>query len=582
MRDTMTFGERFVRLLMQEQVDTIFSQGDLSMVDIQMHAERNGITVVGPRHEASAVFMASGYYCMTGRPQVAFGAIGPGVANLLPGAVCAAQENIPVLLMGARRQNASNLAVRRGRWLHAPMLDMFRSTCKFAAAIDHPDRIDEVVQEAFRRALSGTPGPVYVEYDYSIHDKAWSFPPLIPPSRYRMGPQRADTVAIEGAARMIRAARSPLLVAGDDVVRTRSHDAFTRLARLIGVPVLMTMGGSGAVPETDAQVLLPMSEAGRSAIAGADLVVAIGTCFPEMSGYGRLSHFAEGDADRKVIVLERDAGAVGINRPVDLAVIGHLALTIAQLADEIEKQGPLQPQAGLPALRASYLSERERLEAEIPLTNRIHPSRLMLEARKAVPDDAVVVLDGGLTILYKMAFFEQRSRDFLYTSTFSHLGTGLGYAIGAQLAAGRERPVCLLSGDGALGFHFMEFETLVRHKLPVVVVVNDDQCLGAEMAAHVAHVGHTIETTFSPVRYDLMAVAIGGHGEYVDDAGEIGPAIARAFASGKPALVQVATDQSASHAHAPPYVMDLVGWLEADPATYSATIVPVIDEEPRR
>jgi acetolactate synthase I/II/III large subunit len=178
------------------------------------------------------------------------------------------------------------------------------------------------------------------------------------------------------------------------------------------------------------------------------------------------------------------------------------------------------------------------------------------------------VLDGGLTILYKLAFFEQRSRDFLYTSTFSHLGIGLGYAIGAQLAAGRTRPVCLISGDGALGFHFMEFETMVRHNLPVVVIVNDDQALGAEMAAHMDHIGHPIQVTFSPVRYDEMVRAVGGYGEYVEKSEDIQPAIKRAFASGKTAIVQVSVDQDASHAYMPPYVMDLVSWLEADPASY--------------
>lgn len=565
-------GERIVQLLLQEKVEAIFSQGDLSMVDIQKHAQRAGIAILAPRHEASAVFMASGYYALTGRPQVAMGAIGPGVANLLPGAVCAAQENIPVVLFGARRQSASHRAVRRGRWLYAPMFESFRSICKFAGQVDHPEQLDEIVQEAFRRALAGTPGPVYIEYDFALHTQSWPFAPLEPPARYRAPEQRADPAVVRQAAELIRSAAAPVLLAGEDVVRTRSHDAFQRLAHLLGAPVVTTMGGTGALVETDEQFLFHLSKAGRRALADADLLIGLGTHFPEMSGFGRLNSFASGNERRKTIVLERDAEAVGVNRPVDLAVIGHLSHSITQLADALEAGGPVAPRTEMADLRASYQAERQALEQQIPFTSEIHPSRLMIEARKAVPDDAVIVLDGGMTILYKMAFFEQRSHDFLYTANFSHLGTGLGYAIGAQLAAGRTRPVCLLSGDGALGFHFMEFETLVRHKLPVVVVINDDQALGAEMEAHVRHIGHTIETTFSPVRYDHIAQAIGGYGEYVETVTEIAPAIRRAYASGKPALIQVRTDQKASYEHAAPYVLDLVSWLEADPANYSSAL----------
>jgi thiamine pyrophosphate-dependent acetolactate synthase large subunit-like protein len=564
----MSFGQRLVELLKQESVEVIFAQGDLSMKDIQLHGERQDIKLVGPRHESSAIFMASGYYCMTGKPQVAIGAIGPGVANLLPAAICAAQENIPVIIFGSRRQSASDRAVRKGRWLHAPMFNLFAEVCKFAAIIDHPEKLDEVVQEAFRQALSGTPGPVYIEYDYAIHALEWSFPPLLPPSRYRVGPLGADEVSVNRAVDMLIAAKSTILLAGEDVVRTRNHASFERLARLLDCPVITTMGGTGALAETHPQWLMHMSPAGHEAIADADLMLAVGTCFPEMLNYGRLRHFSVNDQNRKVIVLDRDTASVGTNRPVDIALIGHPSLTIDQLANALEKRNYKAPPTKTAKLRKAYEENRVAMIASIPRTNKIFPSRLMLEAREAVPDDAIIVLDGGLTILYKLTFFEQRSREFLYTSTFSHLGIGLGYALGAQLAAGRDKPVCLISGDGALGFHFMEFETLVRHQLPVVVIINDDQALGAEMAAHMDHIGHPLQVTFCPVRYDEMARAIGGHGEYVDREEDIQPAIRRAFASGKPAIVQVAVDQDASHAYMPPYVMDLVSWLEADPEAY--------------
>lgn len=568
----MTFGERLVHLLQKERVELIFSQGDLSLVEIQKHADERGLKIVCPRHEQAGVFMASGYYCMTGRAQVAMGAMGPGVANMLSSAVCAAQENIPVILIGSRRQRDANLAVRSNRWLYAPMLDMFRQPCKFVAAIDTPRHLDDIVREAFRQALTGTPGPVYLEFDYSIQSQEWDFPPLLEPACYRAPPSGADAASVAKAVELIRNARKPLLLAGSGVVRNRLHDKFRRLANRIGGPVTTSLGGAGAVPENDEAYLLQFSEAGLQALQAADLVIGVGTNFPEMDGYGRLGSFSDGLEGRKFLVLEVDPHTAGVNRPFDHVLIGDLDLTLDQVLTALEGKSLAARWDEMPQLKAGYDAERKAMAASIPETEQIHPSRLMIEARKAVPDDAVVVLDGGLTILHKIAFFEQRSDDFLYTSTFSHLGSGLGYAIGAQLASGRGRPVCLLTGDGALGFHLAEFETLVRHGLPVVVIINDDRALGAEMASHMNSMGKLVETTFSPVRYDQIARAMGGHGEYVEAVEDIAPAVRRAFSAGKPALVQVITDQQVSYRYAPPYAEALIGWLENDPSAAAGQV----------
>ncbi|WP_431777935.1 thiamine pyrophosphate-dependent enzyme [Ottowia caeni] len=189
---------------------------------------------------------------------------------------------------------------------------------------------------------------------------------------------------------------------------------------------------------------------------------------------------------------------------------------------------------------------------------------MMLEARQAVPDETTIVLDGGLTIFYQHAFFEKRGADFVYGAHYSHLGCGLPQAVGVQLAQGRGRPVCLITGDGALGFHFMELETAVRHRLPLVVLVNDDRALGAEVAAHMNHIGHPIEARFSEVRYDKMMIAMGGHGELVERVQDLQAAIRRAFASGKTALVQVRTDPHASYLEPHPYAAARASWINAD------------------
>ena len=561
-RTRMTVGRRIVELLRQEGVQAVFSQGDISTRDILMHAERFGMATVGPRHEAAAVFAAMGHFMVSGRVQAAFGAQGPGVANMLPAAVAASREHVPVIIFGARRHQGAVQAIRRGQWLSAPMDPLFERICKFAGVIRHPAEVDDIVQEAFRRALSGTPGPAYVEYDTMMQLQEWDYPDLVPPQRYRAAPQGPAQDAVAQAAAMLRASVAPVLLVGEAVQHARCRSELVALAETLGCPVVSTFAGSGVLPSSHAQSLLLQGRAAQEAIAAADVLLAVGTCLPENVNYGRLAVFADNDAQRKVIALDTDVAAIGVNRPVDLAVIGHLPLAIESLRAALGEPRPRAER--LRAWKEMQADEHRAAIAAIPDRGKLHPSRMMLEAREAVPDQASIVLDGGLTIFYQHGFFEKRGGDFVYGAHYSHLGCGLPQAVGVQLAQGRDQPVCLITGDGALGFHFMELETAVRHRLPIVVIVNDDRALGAEMAAHMQHIGHPIEVQFAPVRYDRMAEAMGAHGEFVERAEDVQPAIRRAFASGKTALVQVLTDPDANHLEPHPFAAARASWIHAD------------------
>tara|TARA_R110002110_G_scaffold413729_1_gene641637 strand:+ start:128587 stop:130317 length:1731 start_codon:yes stop_codon:yes gene_type:complete len=569
--ERMSFGERIVRLFAAEGVDFIFSQGDLTMRDIQKHAVLNGIRVVGPRHETAAVFMADAYYRMSGKPQVAIGAMGPGQANLLPAVVCAGQEHVPVIVLGATRQSDVDSGVRRSRFLHAPVMDCFASICKYASRITHPGELDEKVREAFRQALSGTPGPVYLEYDFVMQESEFEFPSsILRPEQYRVVEQPASSGAIDSAVEMLANARRPCLLGGTGIHTSLSHESFEGLARILGCPVFTTIGGSGALPENDSQWFPYFSEAGQRVLHECDLVLALGTSFPETMNYGRQRAFEVGNEDRQWILVEQDASAVGVNRTVDLAIIGKLEQVLPQLCNALRDRAYEPASWDLVSHRCSYEEERRRSVRELSGANTINASALMNEARESVPNDSVVVVDSGLTVMHQLAYFEKRSRAFLWTSKYGHLGSGLPYALGAKLKVGTERPVCLISGDGGIGFHFMEFETAVRHNLAVVVIINDDEALGAEIKAHMDHIGKTIEVSFSPVRYDLMAQAMGGHGEYVDKLSDIRQAVDRAFASGKPAIVQVKTDPQGAVKYPVPYGAELSSWLMEDSKIHSA------------
>lgn len=559
-----TTGQRMVELFEAEGVEVVFGGGDLTHMDVQKHAERFGLKVVGPRHEAAGGFMADAYARLSGRPQVVTGAMGPGVANLLPAAFNAQQEHVPVVFVGAQRQGAIHGSVRRSRFLHASFVPSFAPICKFTGVITHPSHTDGIVRQAFRQATTGTPGPVYIELAWDLQTATWEHPEAVAPAKYRMVSQRAAQEDIEQAADWLARARLPILIAGTGVHLARAHGELERLARLLKCPVLTTYGGLGTLPDNDPQWLPYWFEPGHTAVGESDAVLAIGTSLPESMNYGRIRHFEKGDDSRRWICIERDPSAVGVNRDIDLPLVGDMRAILPQLVTALEERGPFKASPRLAQWRAEHERARREREAEVPHGAPIHTARLMIEARAAIPDEAVVVHDGGYTLLYQLGYFERRSRDFLWSSKFAHLGTGLPYAIGAQLAVGRDRPVCLITGDASFGFHLMELETAVRHSLPVVVIVNYDRLWGAEAAAHVQHIGHMIEVEQAFVRLDRIAEAVGGHGEFVEQPGEIGPAVRRAFASRKPAVVQVVTDPRANAFSLPPGHEEFMSWLVGD------------------
>ena len=533
-------GSRLADLLHGEGVDTLFSIPDPSYATVHGRALEHGMKVVAPRHESAGVHMADGLARMTGRPQVVIAGMGPGVANLVPGVACAWIESIPVVVIATQRVRTALSAVRRGKFQFTPQIRMFEPITKYAAIVEGAHRVDEIVHEAFRQASTGRPGPVYVEIPSDVMTETREFPALSPPDRYRLMAQPAPQDAVEAAASLLRQAKRPLIIAGTGIHTSRTHSEFRKLAELLHCPVVPSPGGRGTLPETHAQVL-PFLGSGADACKAADCVLTVGSAVGEPLHFGAPPQFGP-VAEQRWITIERDAASIGVNREFDVALVGDLRAVLPQLTEALEKRGPFEAPEELAGWRRGYEEQRRRRIEEAPDTVPIHPGRSIAEVREAVPDDAVVVRDGGATALFELAYGEQRSTDFLWTSKFGHLGTGIPYAIAAQLAVGRERCVCLISGDSALGFNLMELETAIRYELPILIVVNDDNHWGMEVLAQKMQIQRNVECATTPLRLDLVAQGFGAHGEYCTRSDEIRPAIERSLASGKPAIVQIKID----------------------------------------
>ncbi|WP_299564387.1 thiamine pyrophosphate-binding protein [uncultured Mycolicibacterium sp.] len=550
--------KRILDLFEAEGVNTLFGIPDPNFVHLFSEAEARGWQVVAPHHEESAGFMAEAAARMTGRPGLCIGTLGPGLANIAGAMMCARVENSPVIFLGGQRARITERRVRRGRIQFVQQEGLLAPSVKYSSSIEYPEQTDEIIREAIRRAMSGTPGPAYVEYPQHVILAELDVPDPLPPSAYRLVNQGADADGIAEAARRIRAAEAPILLVGHAVHTTRSQDAVRRLAELMACPVIQTSGGTSFIPGLEDRTFpYGFSPAAVEAVDGSDLVVALGTEIGEPVHYGRTRHWARRDHERTWIYVEQDPTAIGVNRPIDVPLVGDLRAVVPQLADALADT----PRTPSPQLQAWISAEQQRIAelAETAPSGRtpIHPARFVVEATKAFPQDGILVRDGGATVIFQWTYSQTKPRDVIWNQNFGHLGTGLPYAVGASVAEGGKRPVMLLTSDSAFLFHIAELETAARHNLPLVCVVGVDHQWGLEVGVY--------KRTFpqpSPqpgvhwsrnVRFDKIAEGLDCHGEYVDREEEIGPAIKRAYASGRTAVVHVAIDPKANSEEMPNY-----------------------------
>jgi thiamine pyrophosphate-dependent acetolactate synthase large subunit-like protein len=547
-------AERILQLLEAEGIKTMIGIPDPGFITMFTLARKRGWEVIAPHHEQSGVFICDGIWRMTGKPAVVIGNEGPGVANLLPGAVCASKENVPVIIIAGQRRRALDAQVARGRFQYTPQPRFFEPAMKYVGIIEFPWQVDEIFHEAFRASMSGTPGPVYIEYPEDNITKKVDARPLKKPEQYRMVHRKADQQSVTAAVDLIASAKSPVFLVGAAVFCNRAHAAMAELAGLVPCPIIKTPAAGSNVPgmaERSFPYSYPMA---NEAIAESDLVIAIGTELGEPIHFGFKNHWANGNVDRKWVRVERDEKAMQANRPIDAPLVGDLVDVIPQLVAELKKRAPIAANPKLETWARQLHEANQAMVAKAPLTSPVHPGRMVIEATKVLPKDTVIVRDGGASSMWTGAYNQCPTTDLFWCSNFGHLGTGLPHAIGAQLSVGKDRRVCLITGDSALLFHISELETAVRKNLPVVVVVNSDSAWGLEVAVYNQFLGPDsgeTEAHWGPVRFDKIAEGFGAFGAYVDKAEEVGPAVQRALESGRPAVVQVAIDARTNALRAP-------------------------------
>jgi len=529
-------GWLVAKMLKREGVEVVFTLSGGHIAGIYDGCLREGIRVVDTRHEQAAVHAAEGWAKTTRKPGVALLTAGPGVTDGVTGVANAYLAGSPVLVIGG----AAQLGFwDRGALQEMGQIDLMRPITKWARTVHETSRLGEYVAMAFRQMLSGKPGPTFLEMPMDILNNFADTDELFDagePANYRAGGRTApDPDAVVRAATLLAQARRPVIMAGTAVWWCDAAEPLRQLAERLQAPVYLNGAGRGCLPSTHP---LFFTSSRRKALEGADTILAIGTRMDFRLNHGQPPLIP---AEATLLWFDLAAEDIGVNRGAAVGLVGDVGLSMRQVT---EAATPIANQEWLQYIRNE---EKRGIERDAAALNSeampMHPMRFCREIRDFIDDDTTVIGDGGDIVSYGGKVINVAKPGYwLDAGPMGCLGTGTGFAIAAQLARPGKK-VLILSGDGAFGLNGMEFESMARQKLPIVAIIGNDGAWGQIKHPQRAMIGHATAAELSPgIRYDKMVEALGGYGELVERPEDIRPALARAFASGLPACINVLID----------------------------------------
>lgn len=541
-------GELAVHVARTHGVETMFTLSGahvFPMYDGAVRVNKDGaeppMRLVDVRHEQTAAFAAEATGKLTRVPGLAVLTAGPGVTNGISAIAQAQFAGSPMVVVGGRAP--------QNRWGSGSLQELdqppiIAPVAKSAKTLMTAAEVAPGMDEAFTLARSSHRGPVFVdvpmdEFFGSSTGTAGSG------EGTRIEP---DPDAIEAVARLLAEARRPVLILGTDVWADHAEAAALRLVEDLGIPTLTNGMGRGVIPGGHRSLV---TKARGAALSGADLVVVVGTPLDFRLGYGVFGgpdKNPEG-AFARVVHVADSPGQVSGHAELAGSVSGDLTTVLDGVQAALERGAKPDWKAWSDQLadqvRAAAERDAQLLTAE---ADPIHPARIYGELVPRLADDSVVIGDGGDFVSFAGKYVEpQRPGGWLDPGPYGCLGAGLGAAIAARIARPSAQ-VTLLLGDGAAGFSLMDVDTLVRHDLPVVMVMGNNSAWGLEKGPMQMLYGYDVAADLAQrTPYDDVVKALGGAGETVTDPQDIGPALDRAYAAGVPYLVNVITDVEAAY-----------------------------------
>ncbi len=521
-----------------EGIDIAFGLSGGHIESVMDSFTEHGIRAIDVRHEQSAAMMAHAWSVYTGKVGVCFVTAGPGFTNAVTGIANAYLDNAPMVVLCGRHPVSDDL---KGALQEMNQAAIIKPLTKWAETCYEPARIPEYLATAFRKAAEGRPGPVFLELPADVVNakvEEDSVPlPARPANRLRMRP---DEAALARAAELINGANKPFLLGGSGIRYSACGPELEAFVQRTGMPFQLLNHGRGELPDDHP---LSLWEAGNmglmAAISQADLLVVAGLRLNWLFMYGQVI-----PPETRMVRIDVDPHEIDRNRVANAGLPGDVGATFEALLPLVRKSGDPGWAAGVRAASLALLGEE--LQQRQTASDPIHPARLVARIREAVGEDAYYVTDGGDTSYFGgSGLMSRRPAGVIGAASglFGCLGTGIPFAMAARLAH-PDLPVVLLNGDGSFGFNAMEFDTMVRHDIPLVCVVNNDCAWGMIKHSQELSIGgdRVVCAELGLRHYEKVVEALGGHGELVTRDEEIVPAVRRAVESGKPACVNVVTD----------------------------------------
>ena len=532
----------------------------------------DALSLIMPKHEEGAAFLADGYARVSGKIAVCAGTSGPGATNLVTGVACAFADGVPMLVITGQ---AASHALGKGAAQETPregidIVDMFRPVTKYSAMVTTAESLSHHVRRALRLALTGRPGPAHLNVPVDLWERA-SQEEWFDPKTYRSETRSFDRQAVQRAADMLLAAEHPVILAGSGVAIAGAQEHLRALADLLPARVATSPRAKGVFPEDNPLSLGILGNAGhrdaRTTILGdgVDVLLTAGASLGETSTFNWSPQLRP---SRALIQLDIDADRIGRNYPVDIPLAGDAQAILLELVYHIHRRirdgaSPASRWAEEPELARGherYEGSAARTSEQVPVT----PQRWRVDLEEVLPHDAIVFSDIGGHMLFNMHHLcIGRGQRFFINLGFGSMGHGTVAPIGAALAV-PHRPVFALVGDGCFTMNGMDLITAAEHDIPVIWIVENNNMHGitwhcSKLLSGGKHMRAAVYRR--PLEVAALARAMGLHARVVDRPGQIQDAVREALRLGGPAVIEVRVDGSV----APPLgerAKSLAGFIE--------------------
>jgi acetolactate synthase-1/2/3 large subunit len=540
----LTGGHLFIRCLKQEGIQKVFTIVGDTILPLVDAAADEGIEFIDTRHEGAAMHMADGYARITGQPAVAMFTGGPGYANAISGLPAIFTSESPVIFVaGAAELPEKGMTT----FQEIDQVAMAAPVSKGSWMIHDRRRIPEFVATAFRTAMSGRPGPVHLTLPIDIQEQEISedeLPQYLPQEYRDMGRSQADPSLIDEAASVLSHAQKPVIIVGNPGRYSISTEQMEKLAETTGIPVFTVEQARGLIDD-DHPLCFGYADGSLNPTARrfreADAVLLLGKRMDHRYRFGQIF-----GAEAKLIQADPSPAEIGRNRGVAVGLLGDLGAIVDQLTAAVAKGSKPNISSWVEQLEQDQKAWTDELESKATGESPMHPLDIFTRIQHLIDKDTIIVMDGGDYVQWGRSYLKARMPGrFVRLGPLSHLGAGIPYGMAAKLAH-PESKVLVFIGDGAFGFYPMEYDTCIRHNLPITTIMGNDATWGIDKTFQVAYFDRAVATDLRSVRYDKMVEAIGGYAEYVENPNEVAPAVERALGSNLPSLVNVIVRSAAS------------------------------------